>query len=146
MTAQCINLRERFGDLYKVAHDPAYDAERPEFRAQEEPWLQLVLCQHSEIGPHGGEYLLACTKNCGSVATRLAELDCVKVVQDGDDGINVKFHINYFEVVAEILRPRRRRRLSETQRKAAIQRLTKYQFSAAPHDANGVHSQPAGAQ
>ena len=110
MIAQCIIPRDRFGDEYKIGHDPAYHAERTEFRAEEEPWFQLVLCQHGTIGPWGDDYLLACTRNRGSVATRLETLDCVEVVQDGDDGINVKFHINDFEVVAEIMRPRRRRR------------------------------------
>ena len=146
MTIQCINMRERFGDLYKIGHDPAYDIERSEFRAQEEPWLQLILCQNGEIGPWGDEHLLACTKNRGPIAKRLAALDCIEVNQGGDDGISVKFHVRNFDQVAEIMKPRKRRRLSEAQRVAAIQRLTKYQFSAAPHDANGVHSQPAGAK
>ena len=146
MTTQSINMRECFGDRFKIGHDPAYDKERPEFRAQEEPWLQLILCQNGEIGPSGGEHLLACTKNRGTVATRLEALDCVVVVQDAYDGTNMKFHIRDFEAVAKLMRPRKRRRLSEAQREVAVERLTKYQFSAARHDADGVHSQPAGVQ
>jgi hypothetical protein len=43
----------------------------------------------------------------------LAEIPGVRVTQDGDDGINVAFHVDNFDQVAELMKPRRRRKLAE---------------------------------
>ena len=140
MTTQSINMRECFGDRFKIGYDPAYYVERPEFRAEEDLWLQLILCQHGEIGPWGSDFLLACTRNRGTVATRLAALDCVDVIQDADDGLSLKFHIRDFEAIAEIMRPRRRhrgRRLNSEEKAKLVEAGRKYRFHTGRH---GPHS------
>jgi hypothetical protein len=38
------------------------------------------------------------------------------VVQDGDDGVTAVFHVDDFETVAELLKPRRGRQVSEHER------------------------------
>ena len=45
-----------------------------------------------------------------------------------DDGANVLFDVEHFDEVAEITKPRKRRRLKEQQRQAAVERLRQYQF------------------
>ena len=69
----------------------------------------VVLCQAGEICPHGGALLGVSTKSSGSIAKRLAALDCVTVTQDGSDGINATFHVDDFDQVAAIVKPRKRR-------------------------------------
>ena len=131
MTATCVNLKDMFGDRYKIGVDESYDAERPEFRRQEEPWLTHVVCQHGHIGVWGDDQLVACTKNAGPVAKRLIALPFTEVAQDGTDGANVVFDLEHFEEVAEIMRPRKRRRLSEEHKAKLAASNTEYRFRPA---------------
>ncbi len=121
---QCVNLRERFGKKFRVRYEESYYAERPEFRAAEEAWLQIIPCDHGHIGPWGGNELVACTNTAGATAKRLRELPFARVQQDGADGTNVVFAAEHFDEVAEIMRPKRRRVVSGKERKrlAALSR------------------------
>jgi len=127
---ECINLKERFGDRCRVEYEESYYAEHGEHARTQDPWLMVILCQHGHICPWGGELLAACTNNRGAVAKRLAELPFTAVAQDGDDGVNVTFHVDQFDEVTTIMKPKRRRRLSPEQRQAAIERLKPYCFPA----------------
>ena len=131
MTLTCINLRERFGDAYRIRHEESYAAERSEFRAAEEPWLQIIPCRHGHIYPWSDTLLAVSTNRRGPVAGRIRELPFVAVVQDGSDGINATFPVEAFDQVAAIVRPKRRRRLTPEHRAAATERLRRFQFSAA---------------
>jgi hypothetical protein len=122
----CINLNELYGDRFKVTYEESYSAERGERARMADPWLMILPCKHGHIYPHGGDLLAASTNKRGSVARRLSELACTTVVQDGDDGVNVTFHVRDFDRVAELMRPRRRRRLTDKQRQQAAERLAKY--------------------
>ena len=135
---QCVNLRERFGDLLKVRYEESYHAERGEDARAEDPWLMALPCQRGEICPWGGSDLAACTKTAGSVAKRLKALPFAQTAQDGDDGANVVFPVEHFEEVAIIMKPRKRRRLSPEARLAAGERLQKYQFQPAVGSPNST--------
>jgi hypothetical protein len=60
----------------------------------------MIVCRHGHIFPYGGDLLGASTNKRGAIAKRLAALSCVQVTQDGDDGINIVFHIGDFDEVA----------------------------------------------
>ena len=104
----CINLKERFGDRYRVKYEESYYAERPEYRKEEAPWLMIIPCQHGHIGPWGGSTLLVCTRRRGPVTKRLTAQPFGRVVQDGDDGVTVLFDVAYFDQVARIMKPHKR--------------------------------------
>lgn len=127
----CPNLRSLFGREYKIRHEESYRAERPEFRKEEEPWLQIIPCLHGHIYPHGDDLLAWASDNRGPVVTRVCRLPFVNVVQDGSDGVNATFPVTHFREVAEIVQPRRRRVLSPERRQAAIERLAEYRFKPA---------------
>ena len=131
---KCIDLFEQFGNRYRVEQEPAGEIVRRRGRAVD-PWLLVIPCKHGHIYPHGGRFLGASTNHRGPVADRLEKLPCVRVVQNGEDGINVVFDIDDFDQVAAIMRPRRRRRLSPEQLAERSERLRKYQFSPASNDA-----------
>lgn len=76
-----------------------------------EPWLLMIPCRHGRIYPHGGAYLGASTDHRGPIANRLTALPFVRIVQNGDDGINVVFRVDDFDQIAELMRPKRRRKL-----------------------------------
>jgi hypothetical protein len=123
----CINLKERFGDRFKVVYEESYYADRGENARAEDPWYMILLCQNGHISPWDDKRLAACTSRPGSVAKRLKALPFAETVQDGDDGANVAFPVEHFAEVAEIMRPRKRKRLSEEQRQQATERPRKYQ-------------------
>lgn len=56
----------------------------------------------------------------------MAELPFATVTQDGDDGMNIVFAACHFEEVAQIVKPKRRRRLSEEQRAKAVRNLVPF--------------------
>jgi hypothetical protein len=126
-----VNLRALFGKQYHISHDESYDAERSEFRTAEEPWLQIIPCKYGHIFPWGGDLLAVSTNRRGAITDRIRSLPFVEVVQDGSDGINATFPLDRFDEVAEIVRPKRRRRLSESQRQASIDRLRPYWYESA---------------
>ena len=133
--SQCINLKESYGQQYQVSYEESYRAERGDGGRLKDPWLQIIPCRFGHLYPHGGNYLGASTTRRGPVANRLAALPCVRLVQDGDDGVNVVFHLDDFELVAAVMRPKRRRRLPADRRAEQVERLRNYQFRPATHDA-----------
>ncbi len=104
-----IDLKERFGHKYKVAYDEAAGA-------RHDPWMVQIPCQHGHFYPHGGREIGFATDKRGPIAKRLARLPFTKVVQDGDDGINLIFDIEHFDAIAAIVIPRKRRQVSESER------------------------------
>jgi hypothetical protein len=117
----CINLRECYGDSYRVTGEPS--CSHTHHNRLCDPWYAIVLCQNGHIYPFGGDMLAAATNNRGPIATRLAQLPCVRVHQDGDDGVTVVFPAGEFAQVAALLKPRRRRRLTPEQRAERIEQL-----------------------
>ena len=122
-----INLREQFGHQYQIVHDEAYAVEKPQFRVDEEAWLEQIPCKYGHIYPHGGTTLGAWSDR-PSRRRLLRELACCTVHVEGDHEINVLFDVKDFESVARILKPRRRRRLSDTQLRKCSQRLSVHRF------------------
>ena len=110
----CVNLKKRFGDRFRVTYEESYYAQYGPNARIEDPHFMILLCRNGHIYPHGGKTLAVSTDRRGPIAKRLADLDCVTVVQDGDDGITATFDVSDFDRVAEVMRPRKARpRLSE---------------------------------
>jgi hypothetical protein len=130
MVEDCVNLKERFGKRFKVADEESYEAAYGPGAFREDPWLMIVLCRHGHIFPHGGATLAATTEGRGT-ARKLAALDCVTVYQDGSDGVTVLFNVADFVQVAKVMKPRRRRQMTEEQKRLAAERLAKYAFPSA---------------
>jgi hypothetical protein len=135
--AEVVNLREHFGDRYQIGYDPAYYAEHGEHPRFDDPWLQVICCEHGQIYPQGGERLVASTYRRGSVARRLTRLECCAIEQDGDDGVDVSFNVADFDTVAAIIRPKRRRRLSEAQQTALSEAGRNHRFRTADPGGDG---------
>jgi len=111
-----IDLKARFGDTYRI------EVEEGAGRTCD-PAYFIIPCRHGHFYPHGGEMLGFATNNRGGIAKRLASLPFVTVAQDGADGMNLIFSVEYFEEVAEIVKPKRRRQYTEEQKEAALANL-----------------------
>jgi hypothetical protein len=127
----CLHLVELFGDKYRTGFDPAYD---PRHRPQKsrDPWMMTIPCSRGVILPFGGEYLIAEVEDRPRIANRLAQLSCVELLQDGDRFIAVKFHVRDFEQVAQLLRPRKKPRLTAERRAALAERMRKLRAEGKP--------------
>ena len=123
----CISLRDAPGDRFRVESEKAGRAERTEFQSEEAAWLMTIPCELGHIYPHGGTILSAytdrrCTRN------RLMALECCEVHQLGDTEITVNFDVRDFGQVPELLKPRKRRRLSAEHRRKLGDASIPYRF------------------
>ena len=117
MECTCINLKERFGQRFKVVYEESYHATHGHGARAEDPWLLIVPCRYGHIFPHGGNRLAASVDGFQKVAGCLRRLPCCRVHQDGDGGeLTVVFDVADFAKVARIIRPRRRRQVSAHER------------------------------
>jgi len=142
---ECINLEKQFGDRFKVTYEETYFAQYGPKVRTEDPHFMVLLCQHGHVYPHGGETLAVSTNRRGSVATRLAELDCITVLQDGSDGVNVTFHIDDFDQVGTIMKPRKARpRLSDEHKAKLSEAGHKHRFSTGSRSSENERESPPG--
>lgn len=125
----CVNLKERFGKRFKITFDECYD---PRNRPKDslDPWMMQIPCLRGIIYPHGGTTLAVEVDYRTPTAKRLAELDCCRLYQDGDQEKTFHFDVADFATVAKIVKPRRRRRMTDAQKQAARERLAAYQFQS----------------
>jgi hypothetical protein len=120
--SECIDLQKKYGRRYKVQSEDG-NTRSPDH------WLAQILCQHGHIYPQGGEMLGASTNHQGKIANTLKGLSCTEVVQDGDDGTNAIFHVDDFDTVAKVMKPKLRRVLSEEDRRRLneVSRSTRFE-------------------
>jgi hypothetical protein len=112
MTPTCINLRELFGERFRIGHDEAAAT----YAEKNDPWMMTILCDNGVIYPHGGSRLAA---ECyGPTARKLKAIAGVTVHQQGDREWCMLFDVSIFEQVAEVMKPRKRRHLSPERARA----------------------------
>ncbi len=99
-TPRCVNLRQRFGDRYKITFDPALEV-------RGDPWMMQIPCRFGTIYPHGGDILaVECDYHPG-IAARITALGLYER-QSGHSERTFLFHVDDFAKVAEVVKPRRR--------------------------------------
>ena len=131
---QCVNLMEEFGERYRVTFDPAYDPKnRP--REKLDAWYMQIPCERGTIYPWSEDRLAVEVDHRPITAKKLAALDDVVLVQDGDNEKTFAFPLSMFDAVAELVLPRRKRRLTDDQKQKAGERLKAYQFQPRGPDA-----------
>jgi hypothetical protein len=127
----CINLQEQFGQRYRITFDAAYNPRHcPKDKL--DPVMMQIPCERGVIYPHGGTRLAVEVDGRAVTAGKLWSSDACTLHQDGDHQKTFTFDVSDFQVVAAIVMPRRKRRLTEAQKQAAAARLAKYQFRSEP--------------
>lgn len=93
---------------YKSKYETAYE-ETAAFEGKD-PWYLQIVCRRGHIYIYGDAYLGASVnRGHGGVANSLKKLECVEVIQDGDNGeLNVKFHRKFLRDVLRIMKPIRK--------------------------------------
>ena len=112
-----VNLRERFGDRYRISYDPAREGRDPD------PWLQTIPCRGGiTIYPFGGTTLAVEVDYHCHVSKALRDMG-LRVHQEGDREHTFLFDVADFDRVAAVVKPHRRRQWTEAARQAARERL-----------------------
>jgi hypothetical protein len=127
----CVNLQVRFGNIYRIVWDPAYDPDYKHVpRAKRDPWHMQIPCRAKgvTIYPHGGNLLALECDGHYSIARRIAGLPGVTLYQDGCGEKTYLFPLSMFKRIAAIVKPKRRRRMSEAQQQV----LAAHWFAAKP--------------
>jgi hypothetical protein len=126
--AACIDLRQ-FSPPYRCFNEPEDRAAR----SYDDPWGLIIPGWSGFLAPQGGEYLLACTRGRITTDRVLAAAEGAVITQDGGDGQNVKFHVRHLDVVAPILRLRRRRQVVLTEEQLQARRDLLARINTARH-------------
>lgn len=133
MGETCANLEQCFGRRYRIGWE-ANGATKGQWPREEWPRLMELRCHRGKVSPWGGELLQAYTDRRRTGA-QLRALQCVLDAK-GDDETVIRFHVDHIEAVLAVLKPYRRRQLSEAQKKQQAERLAAFRFgkSAAVQD------------
>ena len=138
----CLNLRTTYGDKYRIEYEPSYHAEYGDNARVDDPWLQIIPCQHGHIGPFCSHRLFASTDRSGSIAKALRALPCVEVWQDGSDGLSVMFYPADAKQVFAVMKPRRKRQLSPEHLAKLTAASAAYRFQPASHGSKAPENDP----
>jgi hypothetical protein len=114
MKMDCIKLRVRFGNVYRITFDPAYD-HRGVPRRKLDPWYMQLPCRFGTIYPLGGDKLAVEVDYHPGIAKRLGGMAGVALTQDGDHEKTFAFRVELLDAVADVVRPKRRSRRSAAQ-------------------------------
>ena len=131
-----INLKKEFGEKYKIRVTPGYE----DFKR--DPWNFELICKFGVIYPNGDDELgfvpydaieeapVKITKIALERATEeVMRLDFLLSYEESSDPKNILFRFKDFRKVAKIVKPRRKKQMSEEQRRASTERLRKYRES-----------------
>lgn len=98
----------------------------PQYKITYDLGIMQIPCRKGVIYMHS-DTLFAL--ECKTFTARLLSRESgVRVWQEGDSEWTLHFGLDLFEKIADVVQPRKRRVLSESQKAAAIERLKKYQF------------------
>lgn len=112
-----ISLRERFGGEFKIEMEEGYFAQYGPDARIDDPHYQIIPGGRGHVFAWNGDQLAASSNTAGSTATKLKRLPFVRIFQDGSDGSTVIFPMRHLDEVASILRLRRKRRVTDDERK-----------------------------
>lgn len=108
-----VDLRATFGGRYRVRWE-ANGATRSSWPEDERLWLLELRCRYGIVYPYGGEFLAAAADH-PRLGAKLRALPFIASAK-GDVETVVVFGQDHAKAVFRILKPYRRRQLSETER------------------------------
>ena len=134
-----LDLKQLFGSQYQIERDPA-------FGSSSDPagWV-IPGRKDCAIFAHD-DRLLAAEIFGTNLCNKTMAIPGVQVHQTGEQYCCVLFPVELFDVVARVVKPKRRRRQNDVQRQANAERLRKWQFKPgkAPAEENSEEENPDG--
>ncbi len=105
-TSYVVNLREQFGQQYKVSYEESYFAQHGPASQINDPGLRVLRRHHGRPFLWGGQHLAACIEKRGAFTNKLAALCCYLAAQGGEEGLTVSFDILASHTEATAVKPR----------------------------------------
>jgi hypothetical protein len=124
MTPTCPDLRQLAGETYQVWNE----VEQRKAYAADDAWDLVIPGWCGFVGVWGPGRLVAATRSSATTRRTLATVPDAVVVADATDGANIVFAAEHLEMVAPLLRLRKRRRLSPERRRAGAERLAPFRL------------------
>ena len=122
-----IDLWRTFGDEFKITVDPS--CTNGMLRTDLDPWYFQIPCKYGTIWPWGRRQIAIDIDYHDQIANKVRAIPGVWAAHDGDREKTLVFDVSLFRQIANIVLPRKRRRLSADQRAACIEKLATYRFS-----------------
>jgi hypothetical protein len=107
--AELIDIRRCYGHKYRVISEDLNSR-------NSDAWAWTIPAARGHLYLHSPDRLGAAT-NGRRVGRILARLSGVRIEQEADDGLNLSFPVEQFKAVARVMRPKRRRQISERERR-----------------------------
>jgi hypothetical protein len=104
-------------------HRQIYRVRREEGSEHGDPYGFLIRGTYGDLYVHGPGMFGVATHKAGGIAWQIRRLPFVKMVQDGDDGINATFAAEHLDTIAKLVKSRIRPRLTPEQRAAKAEAL-----------------------
>jgi hypothetical protein len=114
--APIINLRAAYGRRFKIVMEESYAGQHGPRARVDDAAYQVIPGARGHVFPWDLTRLAGSTDTSGLTARRLKALPGVTVWQDGSDGATVLFPVDLLDQVADLLKLRRRRRVSDQER------------------------------
>lgn len=113
----CPHLRALYGRQYRVEYEPSYFVDRSR-RTVEDPWLMIIPGHYGHVFPWSQDQLAVSVDGHPKMAGQIRRLPSCTVVQDGDDGeLTAAFAPANLVKVAQIVRLKRKRQISDAERR-----------------------------
>jgi hypothetical protein len=110
-----IDLQAIAGDRYRLTLDESASLPSTDPTAETKMWCRRIPCKHGHIGVYSDqEFFTYCSGR--RLFTALLEIPSTRARQRGDTELTVSFGPGHLEQVATLLRARRKRQVSETER------------------------------
>ena len=106
--SECINLRDLFGETYRISYDSAYNPRKVP-KKKLDPRMMQIPCKYGKIYCLGQNRLAVEVDHHPKVVRTLTALEGITWHQDGDKEKTFLFPLELFDKVAGIVQPRRRR-------------------------------------
>lgn len=138
---ECINLRTRFGKVYRITFDESYD-HKGVARKSLDPWMMQIPCRKGCIYPYGGKKLAVEIDYHNPTAKKVQQIPSVQMIQHGHKEQTFTFHVDLFDQVSELIHPKRRRVLSDEQRQRLTERAKQALKDYRQNKAKGAETRP----
>ncbi len=138
MTPTCIDLRERFGQQYRISHDPAAQT----WGERANPWMMTIPCRWGTIYPHGAQVLALELDGHPKIAKKVVEIPGIVLYRDGDDEKTFLFPVGLFDQVAALVEPKRIRRLTEEHKAKLVEASKPYRIKPGSNSPPGERQAP----
>jgi len=130
---RCVNLKVQFGDKYRIG----LDISAP--KRTTDPWHYTIPCKYGEVYPQGGERLAFHCKGgkMRGIIKRKFPNFVVQNWTDDNEAIFV-FYSDQFKDLAPIIKPKRKKKVPESEKARLAEIGARTRFLAAKNDSTSV--------